>query len=87
MRLSVVVVLSCSAGLALAACSGRENVKSGYVGTASMNEDQVTQLLLQQNYTDITGLHENGRDWVGEAQKEGQPVSFDIAPNGTIHSR
>jgi hypothetical protein len=87
MRLPVLVVLSCSAAFALAACAGREDVKSGYVGTATMNEDQVTQLLLQQNYTDITGLHENGRDWVGEAQKAGQAVSFDIAPNGTIHTK
>jgi hypothetical protein len=52
-----------------------------------MSMDQVTQLLNQQGYTDITGLHENGRDWIGEGQKNGQVVSFDIAPDGTIHTK
>jgi hypothetical protein len=85
MRLPAIVPLSFL--LVLAACAGREDVKSSYVGTASMNEDQVTQLLTQQNFTGITGLHKNGRDWVGEAQKDGQSTSFDIAPNGTIHTK
>lgn len=85
MRLSVIVPLSCL--LALAACAGRENVKSSYVGTASMTQDQVAQLLTQQNFTEITGLHKNGGDWVGEAQKDGQSVSFDIASNGTIRTK
>lgn len=79
--------LSCSAILLLAACAGHENVKSSYVGTASMTMDQVTQLLTQQGDTGISGLHENGRDWVGGAEKNGQSASFDIAPNGTIHTK
>ncbi len=62
-------------------------MKSGYVGTASMNEDQVTELLTQQDYTQVTGLHKNGRDWVGQAEKNGQSVNFDIAANGKITSR
>ena len=36
--------------------------------STSMTMDQVTQLLTQQGYTGITGLHESGRDWVGEAE-------------------
>ena len=85
MRLPLIVPLSCL--LVLAACGGREDVKSSYIGTASMNQDQVTQLLAQHNFKEITGLHKNGRDWVGEAQKDGQSVSFDIAANGTIHTK
>jgi hypothetical protein len=73
--------------LMLAGCAGHETVKSSYVGTASMNSDQVTDLLTQQGYTGITGLHENGRDWIGQADKNGQVVSFDITPNGTIHTK
>jgi len=87
MRPPVIIPLSCAALLVLAACAGHEDVKSSYVGTGSMNEDQVTQLLMQQDYTDISGLHKNGRDWVGEAEKGGQSVNFDIAPNGTIHTK
>ena len=79
--------MSCAALLVLAACVGHETVKSSYVGTASMSMDQVTQLLTQQGYSGITGLHENGQDWIGEGQKNGQTVSFDIAPNGTIHTK
>jgi hypothetical protein len=32
--------------------------------------DQVTQLLTQQGYTGITGLHESGRDWGWRGRKE-----------------
>ncbi len=85
MRLPLLVPFSCL--LLLEACGGHEVVKSSYIGTASMNEDQVTQLLTQQNFRDVTGLHKNGRDWVGEAQKDGHSVSFDISPNGTIHTK
>jgi hypothetical protein len=85
MRLPLLVPLSCV--LLLEACGGHEDVKSSYIGTAAMNQDQVTQLLMQQNFKEITGLHKNGRDWVGEAQKDGHPVSFDIAANGTIHTK
>jgi hypothetical protein len=52
-----------------------------------MSEDQVTELLTQQNYTLVTGLHKNGRDWVGQAEKDGQAVNFDIAADGKITSR
>ncbi len=85
MRLPLIVPLSCL--LVLGACGGHEDVKSSYIGTASMNQEQVTQLLTQQNFTEVTGLHKNGRDWVGEAQKDGHSVSFDISANGTIHTR
>ena len=85
MRVLLILPLSCL--LLLEACGGREDVKSSYIGTASMNQEEVTQLLNQQNFKEITGLHKNGRDWVGEAQKDGQPVSFDIAADGTIHTK
>lgn len=86
MRLTAIVSLSCALAL-VSACANREDVKSGYVGTASMNEDQVTELLTQQNYTQVTGLHKNGRDWVGQAEKDGQAVNFDIAADGKITSK
>ena len=60
---------SCALLLGLTACAGRETVKSSYVGTASMSTDQVRQLLMQQGYTRVTSLHENGRDWIGNAKK------------------
>ena len=77
----------CSTLLILAACFGREDVKSSYVGTASMSEDQVMQLLAQNGYQDITSLHKNGHDWVGSARKDGSPVNFDIDKAGTIHTK
>jgi hypothetical protein len=76
----------CVAAVILCACS-HENVKSEYMGTASMDENQVMQLLDQHGYTAISNLHENGQDWVGSATKDGRPVSFDIDKSGTIHSR
>jgi hypothetical protein len=79
------VVFACL--LALSACSGREKVRSDYIGTASMDQDQVTQLLTQSGYQDITNLHKNGRDWVGSGTKDGSPVNFDIDKDGTIHTR
>lgn len=75
---------------ALSACSmfGREHVQSGYVGPAVLNQDQVTRLLNEQGYTDITGLHKNGNDWIGSAvNKDGQEVTFDIDKGGTIHTK
>lgn len=86
-RLPTAAACTCAALLMLAGCAGHETVKSSYLGTAAMTMDQVTQLLNQQGYTDISGLHENGRNWIGEGQKNGQVVSFDIAPDGTIHTK
>ncbi|HLK70765.1 MAG TPA: hypothetical protein VKT19_02345 [Steroidobacteraceae bacterium] len=74
-------------GLTLAACAGRERVRSEYIGTASMNEDQITQLLYQQGYTSITDLHKNGNDWIGAATHNGQAVNFDIDKDGKINTR
>jgi hypothetical protein len=79
--------LICSALLVITACAGHEEVKSGYVGTGSMSQDQVMQLLAQNGYQDIDGLHKNGEDWVGSANKDGSPVSFDIDKKGAIHSK
>jgi hypothetical protein len=85
MRRIAIVVMSGAAFLAVSACSP-ENVKSGYVGPASMSQDQVAQLLNQKGFTGIMGLHKNGQDWVGAAQKDGQQVNFDIARDGTIRT-
>lgn len=76
----------CATLLLLAAC-GRENVKSSYLGTASMSEDQVTQMLNNNGYQSITSLHKNGQDWVGSATKDGTPVNFDIDKSGTVHTK
>lgn len=75
---------------ALSGCSmfGGARVHSGYVGTAAMNQDQVTRLLNEQGYTDITGLHKNRSDWIGSAvNKDGQQVNFDVDKDGTIHTK
>jgi hypothetical protein len=83
------IPLPCCAALLvlLSGCAAHETVKSGYVGTATMNEDQVTQLLNQQGYTEVTNLHENGQDWIGSANKGGQVVNFDIDKRGNIHTK
>lgn len=75
---------------AVSACSmfDREQVHSGYVGPAALNQDQVTRLLNEQGYTDVTGLHKNGSDWIGSAvNKDGQEVNFDIDKGGAIHTK
>ena len=84
-RIAIVVVIS-AAFLTISACA-HENVKSGYVGPASQSQDQVAELLSQNGYTGITGLHKNGQDWVGAAQKDGQQVNFDVARDGTIRTK
>lgn len=80
-------VLLCSLALTIGACASHEEVRTAYVGTASMNQDQVEQLLSQNGFTEITGLHKNGMDWVGSANKDGQAVNFDIDKKGIIHSK
>lgn len=87
MRILTVTVATLTLMGALGACS-TERVHSGYVGPAALNQDQVAQLLNQQGYTDITGLHKNGDDWIGAAtDKDGQQVNFDIDKSGTIHTK
>lgn len=82
----IIMLSTAAALLGLAACS-HEHVKSEYVGTASMDEEQVMQLLNQHGFTDISNLHKNGADWVGSASKDGQAVGFDIDKSGTIHTK
>jgi hypothetical protein len=85
-----IIVVTLTLTGALSACSmfGGEHVHSGYVGPAALSQDQVTQLLNEQGYTEITGLHKNGNDWVGSAvDKDGQQVNFDIDKGGTIHTK
>lgn len=81
------VALSCAVALSLAACATHERTRTAYVGTGSLDESQVTQLLNNDGYHDVTNLHKNGQDWVGSATKSGNPVDFDIDPTGTIHTR
>jgi hypothetical protein len=67
---------------------GGEKVDKGYIGPASLDQQQVTQLLEQQGYSNITGLHENGTDWIGAAtDRSGHQVNFDIDKSGTIHTK
>lgn len=90
MRMLKMIVMALTLTGTLGACSmfGGERVHSDYVGTAALSQDQVTQLLNQQGYTDITGVHKNGNDWIGSAVNEdGQQVNFDIDKGGTIHTK
>lgn len=85
-----IIVVTITLTGALGACSmfGGEHVHSGYVGPASLSQDQVTQLLNEQGYTEINGLHKNVNDWVGSAvDKDGHQVNFDIDKGGTIHTK
>jgi hypothetical protein len=76
----------CAILVALAACSS-EQVKSDYMGPAAMTQDQILEMLTAHGYTEVTGLHKNGEDWVGAANKDGQPVNFDIDKKGTIRNK
>ena len=75
----------------LCACSafgGGARTEKPYVGTSSLDEEQVTQLLNQKGYANIAGLHKNGSDWIGAAtNRSGQEVNFDIDKDGTIHTK
>ncbi len=82
----------CVALIALSGCSmmdhrSSENVQTAYVGPAAMNEQQVTQLLHDQGYGQVSDLHKNGSDWVGAATKDGTHVEFDIDKDGKIHTK
>ena len=87
-RISAAVIAAAMSGafMIVSGCS-HESVKSGYVGPASLTQDQVTQILEQNGYTGVMGLHKNGEDWVGAAQKDGQQVNFDVARDGTIRTK
>ena len=74
----------------LGACSmfGGEKTEKSYVGPASLSQDQVTELLNQQGYSNVVGLHKNGNDWIGSAtSRDGRTVNFDIDKGGTIHTK
>lgn len=75
----------------LSACSafgGGAKTENGYVGTASLDEPQVTQILNQNGYANVEGLHKNGTDWIGSAtNRNGQTVNFDIDKDGAIHTK
>ena len=87
-RISVAVIAAMSgAVLMIASACSHESVKSGYVGPASLTQDQVVQILEQNGYSGVTGLHKNGEDWVGAAQKDGQQVNFDVARDGTVRTK
>ena len=80
------IILAAGALFGLAACA-HEHTQSEYMGTGSMDQEQVMQLLNQHGFVDISNLHKNGPDWVGSASKDGQAVGFDIDKRGTIHTR
>lgn len=80
--------------LALGGCSlldrtsSSENVRTAYAGPAVMTADQVRQLLHNQGYTNVTGLHQNGDNWLGSATtRTGTHVTFDMDRNGVIHTK
>ena len=88
------MVLTGAALLALSGCSlldrssSSENVRTAYAGPASMTAQQVDQLLHNQGYHNVTGLHQNGDDWIGAAvTSTGNHVDFDIDKNGVIHTK
>lgn len=82
------VVICC---MLLGACSvfgGGAKTDKDYVGTASLDQGQVTQLLNQNGYSNVEGLHKNGDDWIGSAtNRTGQTVNFDIDKDGTIKTK
>ena len=82
-------IVSCL--LFLCACSafgGGARTEKAYVGPASLDDQQVTELLHQKGYTNISGLHKNGSDWIGAAtNRSGQEVNFDIDKDGTINTK
>lgn len=68
--------------------SSSENVKTAYAGTSTMTESQIEQLLRNQGYTHVMGLHRNGDDWLGSARdSSGTHVNFDIDKDGVIHTK
>jgi len=95
MFMRIAIVLGSAAALiALGGCSlldrssSSENVRTAYAGTASMTEPQVTQLLHNQGYRNVTSLHQNGDDWVGAATTStGKRIDFDMDKNGVIHTK
>jgi uncharacterized protein YceK len=91
---SLTVFLMTATLLVLGGCSmldrssSSENVRTAYAGPASMSADQVRQLLHNQGYTNVSGLHQNGDDWVGAATDgSGKHVDFDMDKNGVIHTK
>ncbi len=85
-RLFGFIILPLSASMILGCAS--EKVHSDYVGPAAMDQQQIEQLLSDQGYTNVTGLHKNGSDWIGSAMnRNGQEVAFDIDKAGTIHTK
>ena len=73
---------------ACSAFGGGARSEKGYVGPASLDEQQVTQLLGQKGYTNVEGLHKNGSDWIGSARNSsGQQVNFDIDKDGTLTAK
>lgn len=91
---SAVVFLVTATLLGLGGCSlldrssSSENVRTAYAGPASMTSDQVMELLHNQGYTNVTGLHRNGDDWIGAATtSSGSRVDFDMDKKGVIHTK
>jgi hypothetical protein len=74
--------------LALAACASLfapDRGDSGGSAMAAMTEPQVRQLLLDQGYADIAGLHATGDGWSAAATRGGKAVTVDVDRYGIIH--
>jgi hypothetical protein len=70
--------------LALAACAS-DRGDSGGSATAAMTEPQVRQLLLDQGYANVAGLHATNEGWTASATRSGKPVTVDVDRYGIIH--
>ena len=73
--------------LALAACASGFGADDGEGGSATvaMTEPQVRQLLLDQGYANVAGLHATAEGWSASAMRGGKPVTVDVDHYGIIH--
>lgn len=63
----------------------QSGLQSGGTGSSRMSESQVRQDLKDHGYSNLSGLHQSGNDWMGSAtDSSGAPVNFDIDPGGVI---
>jgi hypothetical protein len=71
----------------LAACASGFGTDYGDGGSAAavMTEPQVHQLLLDQGYADVAGLHATADGWSASATRSGRPVTVDVDRYGIIH--
>lgn len=84
----VTALAGCSSGFDGNTETASPAAYSGSSTPAAMDQQQVTQELQDQGYTDVTNLSQSGPDWTGTAlNRNGQSVSFDVDPYGAVHVR